>query len=286
MLLRYKELERRMFLQSNIFSIAVILIYITYDSIAGNFSEKLYSGIFSLFFFVICLVFSLKVKNLKTVVNVNFGVALFSIFCSFFYSNGFKGVFVLDFTNVVLIIALIMSGSTRKYGILFCGILLVFFIYIQVVNPELITDIRQGDSTLMASLFVSLRFLFTICIGIMVKLEYEKEKQLIGQLNQDLVLKNDEIQRINNELEYSVNSRTSEILNQNQKMINFSFYGSQNSNGSLSRLLSLVYVLKMIKPEENGWDLYKEKLEKSNVELDEMIEKIDIILKEGLSKSH
>jgi hypothetical protein len=117
-----------------------------------------------------------------------------------------------------------------------------------------------------------------------VKEEYEKEKRIIGILNKDLTSKNNEIQRINNELEFSVKSRTNEVLSQNQKMIDFAFYNSENTSGPLARLLGLVYVLKLVKPEDKEWDVYKEKLVQSNIELDIMIDKIDLVLKEGLSQ--
>jgi len=49
--------------------------------------------------------------------------------------------------------------------------------------------------------------------------------------------------------------------------------------------LGLVYVLKLVKPGDKEWDSYTEKLVQSNIDLDKMIDKIDLILKEGLAQS-
>ena len=283
--IKYNELERRMFLRTIIVSMVAILFYIVYDVAVGNFSEKLYSGIFGLFVFLGCLVVTAKHKNIKHVVLINSVVFIVGISASFFSMDGMLGFFSLDLINLYLYAGVLTSGRTRFFSIGLCVFITFVCFYLQLEHAYLISNIRDGDPLSVSLFFLFLRFMLTLSLGITVKEEYEKEQKIISQLNKDLVLKNEEIQRINNELEFSVKSRTNEVLSQNQKMIDFAFYDSESTSGSLTRLLGLVHVLKLVKPENKEWDSYKEKLVKSNLELDEMIDKIDLIMKEGLAQS-
>jgi hypothetical protein len=282
---KYQELERRMFLRTILVALITIVFYIVYDMLAGNFGEKILSGLVGLFVFLACLIFTLKHRDIKQVVFINSIVFIGSISATFFSMNGMRGVFPLDLLNLYLFVGLITSGSTKAISIGLCILVTVVFFYIQSDRSDLIFDVREGDPILVTFFFMFLRFLLTLSLGLTVKEEYEKEKRIISILNRDLTTKNKEIQRINNELEFSVKSRTNEILSQNQKMIDFAFYDSENIKGELARLLGLVYVLKLIKPEDKEWDSYKEKLVKSSIDFDIMIDKIDLILKDGLAQS-
>lgn len=282
---KYNELERRMFLRTILVSFIAISFYIVYDILVGNFTEKLYSGFVGLFIFLVCWLFTLKHKDIKQVIFINSIVFIISISASFFTMDGMRGVFPLDLINLYLYVGLITTGRTRNVSIGLCVLITFVCFYLQSEQSHLIINIREGDPLFVTMFFMFLRFLLTLSLGLTVKEEYEKEKRIISILNKDLTSKNIEIQRINNELEFSVKSRTNEVLSQNQKMIDFAFYNSENTTGSLARLLGLVYVLKLVKPEDKEWDSYKEKLVQSNIELDNMIDKIDLILKEGLSRS-
>lgn len=283
--LKYHELERRMFLRTIMVSIGAIFFYIVYDILVGNYTEKLYSGFIGLFVFLGCWLFTLKIKDIKQVVFINSIVFITSISATFFTMDGMRGIFPLDLINLYLYVGLITSGRTKNISIGLCVLITFVCCYLQIKQSHLIFNIRAGDPLLVTLFFMFLRFLLTLSLGLTVKEEYEKEKRIISILNKDLTSKNIEIQRINNELEFSVKSRTNEVLSQNQKMIDFAFYNSENTSGSLARLLGLVYVLKLVKPEDKNWDSYKEKLIQSNIELDIMIDKIDLILKEGLPQS-
>jgi hypothetical protein len=266
-------------------SIVAISFYIVYDILVGNYSQKLYSGFLGLFIFIGCWVFTIKHKDIKQVVFINSIVFIISISASFFTMDGMRGVFPLDLINLYLYVGLITTGRTRNVSIGLCLLITFVCFYLQSQQSHLIFNIREGDPLLVTMFFMFLRFLMTLSLGLTVKEEYEKEKRIISILNNDLTAKNKEIQRINNELEFSVKFRTNEVISQNQKMIDFAFYNSENTTGPLARLLGLVYVLKLVKPEDKGWDSYKEKLVHSNIELDNMVDKIDVILKEGLSRS-
>jgi len=282
--IKYKELERRMFLRTIVVSLLAILLYIAYDVWAGNYGEKLTSAFWGFGVFSVCLLITLYVRNLIFVIYFDSMVFITSIIASFFQMNGFQGVFSLDLLNLYLCVGLMTSGNVRKYGISFCLMLTFVSVYIQLQRTDLISNIRYGDPAIVSLFFLSLRFLLTLSLGMAVKEEYEKEKSIISSLNEDLTSKNEEIQRINNELELSVSSRTKEVLEQNQKMIEFAFYNTHNNNtSSLARLLELVYVLNIVKPDID-WKKYNSKLNESTKDIEEMIKKIDIVLQEGLLK--
>jgi len=282
---KYNELERRMFLRTILVAVATILFYIFYDVLVGNYADKLFADFIGLSVFLGCWLFTLKHKDIKQVVFVNSIVFIVSISATFFSMNGMQGIFALDLLNLYLYVGLITAGRTKTISIGLCVLITFLFFYLQLEQSHLIFDIRAGDPFLVTLFFMFLRFLLTLSLGLTVKEEYEKEKIIISLLNKDLTSKNIEIQRINNELEFSVKSRTNEVLSQNQKMIDFAFYNSENTSGSLARLLGLVYVLKLVKPGDKEWDSYTEKLVQSNIDLDKMIDKIDLILKEGLAQS-
>ncbi len=284
--MRYHELERRMFLRTVIISLAAILFYIIYDIWMGNFTEKLYTGFLGLVIFSSCLWVTIKAEKLQTVIYYNSFFFISSIFGSFFTMNGFKGAFALDLLNLYLCIGLLTSGSSKKYIIGVTIVLTILFAHIQLNYPYLVTDIRQGDSYLVILIFMLLRFVLTLSLGLTVKEEFEKERSIISEMNQHLFKKNEEIQNINNKLEILVEIRTQEILSKNQQLMEFAYFNAHNIRGPLARMMGLIYVLKKSNVSISELPEYIENLDESSKDLDLMIKKINTILEEGLANSN
>ncbi len=122
-------------------------------------------------------------------------------------------------------------------------------------------------------------------------LELKNERALILEINEklqeanvEISAQNETIAIHNRQLDAMVEERTKDILQLNEKLIEYSFVNSHKIRGPLARVLGLVNLMKM-NSGSNGTDRYEyleylDKLETSANELDCMIRELTIILSE------
>ncbi len=107
------------------------------------------------------------------------------------------------------------------------------------------------------------------------KVRYSYE---IENLANELKIKNDDINRINENLENIVAERTQKLRLQNEKLIKYSFINSHDIRGPLARVLGLIYLL--------GKDTEPQVLKTSLGKLSEAAGELDQVIKETSELLH
>jgi signal transduction histidine kinase len=102
----------------------------------------------------------------------------------------------------------------------------------------------------------------------------EQKEKIMTQAN-ELSQANHEVTSINENLEFLVKAKSSKILEQNEKIIEYSFHNSHRVRGPLARILGLIGLVQggMITQEEIKYVLHEINL--ASLELDAVIREIN-----------
>jgi len=286
------ELERKVLSRIILISSLVIIGYLSYDLFR---QKKGVSWEASIFVFSLYMVSYFVVKYSSRFVLVRRLVSSFfslSMVSGFFVLNGFQGMATLDIANMFVLIPLIFRGIERKVMTGVYVSIVLFFCFVQGFHPEWIVDSRQGDEPWFDTLEVIFRFITAYNLGYTTKSEYDKEYDLVQQMNFDLQELNEEIssqneeiiqQReeilvINESLEELVEKRTQKIIEQNGRLLEYAFFNAHKVRGPLARILGLVKVTKLLKEKKEDKEQYFDLIEESAIELDNVVKEINIIL--------
>ncbi len=108
----------------------------------------------------------------------------------------------------------------------------------------------------------------------------------LEEANTEISAQSETIANYNEKLEAMVEERTKDILQLNEKLIEYSFVNSHKIRGPLARVLGLVYLMRLNQTnKEIDCSEYLDKLEISANELDYMVKELTIVLSEETNGS-
>ncbi len=110
--------------------------------------------------------------------------------------------------------------------------------------------------------------------------QIQKQKEVLSDQAKELTNANDEINRMNNNLERLVEEKTMRILQQRERLMKYAFQNAHNVRGPLARLMGLVKLLQMKGIESDEIPFLLNEIERASGELDAVIREINTSLEE------
>lgn len=133
----------------------------------------------------------------------------------------------------------------------------------------------------VAIIGVSLILLLTTIFGVKF---YKLNKNNL-QAKDALIKLNEDIHKMNENLEAMVQERTEKIKFQNQKLIEFTFFTAHEVRGPVARILGLIELSKLDEIEADEKIQILKRLEEAGLELDEVIRQINRKMEKGQLKA-
>jgi tetratricopeptide (TPR) repeat protein len=110
--------------------------------------------------------------------------------------------------------------------------------------------------------------------------QIQEQKEVLSDQAKELTNANDEINRMNNNLERLVEEKTMRILQQRERLMKYAFQNAHNVRGPLARLMGLVKLLQMKGIESDEIPFLLNEIERASGELDAVIREINTSLEE------
>ncbi|RAW01410.1 tetratricopeptide repeat protein [Pseudochryseolinea flava] len=133
----------------------------------------------------------------------------------------------------------------------------------------------------VAIIGVSLILLLTTIFGVKF---YKLNKNNL-QAKETLIKLNEDIHKMNENLEAMVQERTEKIKFQNQKLIEFTFFTAHEVRGPVARILGLIELSKLDEIQADEKIQILKRLEEAGLELDEVIRQINRKMEKGQLKA-
>lgn len=118
-------------------------------------------------------------------------------------------------------------------------------------------------------------------IGVVLYLFYrskQKSNQTLRKLNEEIIQQKRAIEEINQNLDKKVKTRTLELEQRNQQLIEYGLYNAHQIRGPLTNILGLIGLMKKHKPDSDTFPIIQKNLETSAKTLDKMVKEMNDIL--------
>jgi len=288
------ELERSIFFGLNLITLVAVFLIALFDFCTKSYTYLFMSLFVAIPLYVLCMAITIWHENTQFVINFQMVVAFGMVTFSYFSLGGFSGPFAMDLLNLFLVTATITRRKVRPIYLLLIGGYALGLIYIEIVHPTLIFNIRPNDPSLVQIMFLILRIIMSLSIAVNIMSEFELEQILLSKSLNEVQRKNhqmtnlyeevraqkDSLEELNGQLEKLVTIRTEQIINKNQQLLDYAFYNSHKVRGPLARVMGLVYLLRLQPQIDEKSAELVDRLANSTHELDDMIKQISRVLDE------
>jgi signal transduction histidine kinase len=286
-----RSLEVNIVLSFTRSTLIIILLYSAYDFFRADYDAGV-KAIVSLLVYGGAYVYIIYTRGSKASVRTVMGLYMLSILGGFFFQGGMFNINALDMFGLTVALTFVFNGRERVIFLSIFFMQFVFVTYVQVSQPQWITNTRDSDPVLVNIAEILARVLNVLYIAFLYKQEFEKERKRVFEANEKLAeanaevyAQNEVIASYNRSLEILVEERTKDIQSLNQKLIEYAFFNSHKVRGPLARILGLVYLIRLTTTNNKNESIHFvddqiDMLEKSATELDDVIKAITVLLDE------
>jgi tetratricopeptide (TPR) repeat protein len=167
---------------------------------------------------------------------------------------------------------------------------------LEMVNQELENSLLQeksarADEELSKQKVISIAISLVVIVLVYFSVNLWRRHKTITELNKELKDKSDEVlaqaeelrasndamEAINSNLEKLVEERSRQVLDKNQKLLEYAFFNAHKVRGPLARILGLINLMN-IEPAQSEQKKYSEMLHDASKELDKSIKEINTVL--------
>lgn len=298
------KLERKILFRILVFTVLATAGYLVMDFFLVIHENSIISGIGGIILFSTLAWLIHRNYHVALLKHVTTCILIVSIIGSFISFDGFKGVFLLDYINLIFLIFFIFNGIQRTiYGCILV-LILAFTIYVHFYQSQYMHYLYEGEYENHYLLYgIVSRTANTMIIAISVKIVYEQERKNAIASNRELQAhidkkndiyyqlemqsiefqeQNEYIHELNMRLEERVNERTDKIRAKNKQLIEYAYFNAHKIRGPLARILGLIELTRVEKdiPLET-LQMYFELVKKSALELDSVVQNINNLLGEN-----
>lgn len=242
--------------------IAGALIIVILD-IANGSPNYVNIGVTSLFItsFVILRLVSLR----ASVLFFTSSIFMVMLYRSFTLDGFYTGNRMILFITLGFIYSLLLTSPWRwiMHGTTLAGLSVLFVL--QLLHPEYFLG-KGGTDTVNEGLPYFVIYLSIGLSTMILKDKYDDQKE-------ELLLRQNELNAINDNLEALVNERSQKIIVKNEQLTKYAFTNAHNVRGPLARILGLIIVSKFEK--ESDYPFFFEKVKEEAESIDRILKQIN-----------
>lgn len=298
------RLERKLLFRMLVFTVAAVSGYMILDLFLEIHEYSIITASSSIIIFSVLAWCTYKDFYVRIVKHITTIVLFCSVLGGFLSFDGFRGIFLFDYINLIFLVYFMFTGRDRfLYGVGLVLLMLMAF-YINFYQPQLMHYLYEGKYEYHYLIYgIISRSIDAVIIAVSVKVVYEQERRNAMASNKELQAhihklndlytqmevqsiefreQNEYINELNMRLEERVNERTEKIKEKNRMLIEYAFLNAHKIRGPLARILGLIELTNIEQ------DIRKETLQdyfvlikKSAIELDDVVNSVNQILEES-----
>jgi signal transduction histidine kinase len=266
-----------------VFLATIALLF--HDSVIAFDAQDIWVELTALALFSVLYIINRKHEYTREVSHFLIGSVFVLLDATWYFNRGMGlGVALLFFTAVVIGQVLIDERFRRLFTLLSLLNMAVLLAIEAFVEGFFILGLYNTGSEfpmLTKAIFIFITFVLTSWVIGRLKQEYDLAYQLTLAQQKELEQKNQEIRGINEELEEKIDERSREVIQNQKRLLKYSFFHSHNLRGPLTTLLTIHEALSLQDLTVDEMSRLITMLEEETVRLDKEVREIQYALQEN-----